>query len=62
MNIKTILEENNKDYVKRISKKLYNKQIRNNENLEKFKRKSYELQGECNRIVEAIKNNLQQKI
>lgn len=59
-NIETILGNNDKDYVTKISKKLYNKQIRNNKNEEKFRNNSYKLQGECSRLVEVIKKNLQQ--
>lgn len=57
-NINDILKKDKKNNSINIARKLYKKQIRNDENFEKFRLKSYSLQGECSRIVEEIKENL----
>lgn len=57
-NIKTLLEEDSREYSTKIAKKLYNKQATYNENLRELKKESYELQGECSKKVKKIYNNL----
>ena len=57
-NIKTLLEEDSREYSTKIAKKLYNKQATYNENLRELKNASYELQGECSKKVKKIYNNL----
>lgn len=57
-NIKTLLEEDSREYSTKIAKKLYNKQATYNENLRELRKESYELQGECSKKVKKIYNNL----
>lgn len=57
-NIKTLLEEDSREYSTKIAKKLYNKQATYNENLRELKKESYKLQGECSKKVKKIYNNL----
>ena len=57
-NIKTLLEEDSREYSTKIAKKLYNKQATYNENLRELKKESYELQGECSKKVNEIYSNL----
>lgn len=58
--IKDVIKNDNSDSgdIKKCAKRLYNNQIKNYENIQKIARKSYQLQGECNKIVEEINKEI----
>ena len=58
--IKDLIKNNNLDKgdIKKCAKRLYNKQIKNYKNVDKIARKSYQIQGECNKIVEEINKEI----
>ena len=51
-------EKDKNKYIKTCSKRLYNNQIKLDKNFQKTKKKSYQLQVECNKIVEEINNEI----